>query len=198
MPVKTKSRGKAKASAAKAGADRTATRASGKKAAAKKAAPATKTPRAKQVTRTSAGSKRSAAVTAKTTSPPRRMLAARADYGAPIEGFFARQSPDLRAISEALRRLIEEAAPSAESSLKWGMPFFSVDGAMMCAIGGHKAHVNLILSGPPDAYPDPEGRLEGDGKTGRHLKLRSIDELPRETVRDWLRTAATLAKEKAK
>ncbi|HEY0708431.1 MAG TPA: DUF1801 domain-containing protein [Polyangia bacterium] len=165
---------------------------------AKKAAPATKKTGAKRVTRTSAGSKRPAAAKAKTKSASRSMLAPRADYGAPIEEFFARQSPGMRAIGEALRGLIEEAAPGAESSLKWGMPFFSLDGAMMCAIGGHKAHVNLILSGPPEAYPDPEGRLEGDGKTGRHLKLRSIDELPREMVRTWLRTAATLAKEKAK
>ena len=38
-----------------------------------------------------------------------------------------------------------------------------------------------------------EGRLEGDGKTGRHIKLRSLDELPREAVRGWLRAAVALA-----
>jgi hypothetical protein len=46
------------------------------------------------------------------------------------------------------------------------MPFYTLDGGMMCAIGAHKAHVNLILSGPPGAFDDPEGRLTGDGKTG--------------------------------
>ena len=123
-----------------------------------------------------------------------RKPAPRADFGAPIEGFFARQPAHLRVILEELRRLVEGAAPDAESSLKWGMPFYTVGGVMMCALGGHKSHVNLILSGPPGAYADPEGRLAGEGKTGRHLKLSSLDELPRTAVRGWLRTAAELAR----
>jgi hypothetical protein len=92
--------------------------------------------------------------------------------------------------------LVEEAAPTAASSLKWGMPFYTLDGATMCALGAHKAHVNLILSGPPEAFADPGGRLEGDGKTGRHLKLRTVEDLPRAAVRGWLRTAARLARGK--
>jgi hypothetical protein len=120
--------------------------------------------------------------------------APRKDFGKPIDGFFAKQPAAMRPIGEALRTLVAEAAPDAESSLKWGMPFFSIGGTMMCAIGGHKAHVNLILSGPPGTYADPEGRLEGDGKTGKHLKLTSLDDLPRESVRSWLRTAAARAR----
>jgi hypothetical protein len=122
--------------------------------------------------------------------------AARADLGAPVDGFFARQPPPLRAILDELRTLVEEAAPTAASSLKWGMPFYTLDGATMCALGAHKAHVNLILSGPPEAFADPGGRLEGDGKTGRHLKLRTVEDLPRAAVRGWLRTAARLARGK--
>ncbi len=122
--------------------------------------------------------------------------ASRADFGAPIESFLAKQPPHLRAILEELRTLVEEAAPDADSSLKWGMPFYTVDGAMMCALGGHKSHVNLILSGPPGAFADSEGRLSGEGKTGRHLKLTALDELPRDAVRGWLRIAAELARKK--
>lgn len=118
----------------------------------------------------------------------------RADFGSPIDGFFARQPPPLRAILDALRRLVEEAAPDAESAIRWGMPSFSVNGTMMCALGAHRAHVNLILAGPPGAFADPEARLSGAGKTGRHLKLASVDELPVASVRAWLRTAARLAR----
>jgi hypothetical protein len=120
--------------------------------------------------------------------------AARADLGAPIVGFFKKQPPALRPIVDELRAMIEKAAPDAESSLKWGMPFFSIDGAMMCAIGAHKAHVNLILSGPPNTYADPEGLLSGEGKTGRHLKVKSLEDLPRRSVATWLKTAAALAR----
>jgi hypothetical protein len=122
------------------------------------------------------------------------VAARRADYGAPVDGFFAKQPPPLRALIDELRAMIEAAAPDATAALKWGMPFFTRDGEMMCALAAFKSHVNLILPGPPGTYADPDGRLMGDGKTGRHLKLRSLDELPRTAVRGWLKTAAARAK----
>ena len=126
-----------------------------------------------------------------------KTTARRADFGAPIDGFFGRQAPQLRVILEALRKLVEEAAPDATASLKWGMPFFTIGREMMCALAGFKSHVNLILAGPPGAFEDPDGLLEGGGKTGRHLKLRTLDELPRQAVRSWLRAAAQVARGKA-
>jgi hypothetical protein len=131
------------------------------------------------------------------TTKKRRPVARRADYGAPVEGFFAKQPAELRAILDALRELVEEAVPDATATIKWGMPVYAVDGKVVCALGAHRAHVNLILAGPPGAFADPAGLLEGDGKTGKHLKLRSIDELPRAKARAWLRTAAKLARAKA-
>lgn len=130
---------------------------------------------------------------------PKKMAARRDDFGAPIEGFFAKQPPHLRAILEELRKLVEEAAPKATASLKWGMPFYSLGegmGGMLCALGGHREHVNLILPGEEGTYADPDGRLEGSAKSGKHLKLRSLDELPKEAVRAWLRTAVTVATKK--
>jgi hypothetical protein len=120
----------------------------------------------------------------------------RADLGAPIETFLAKQPASLRPILEELRKLVEQAAPDANSSLKWGMPFYTIGGTMMCALGGHKSHVNLILSGPPNTYLDPKGLLSGEGKTGRHLKVMTLGDLPRSAVQGWLRTAAKLAREK--
>ncbi|MET0386177.1 MAG: DUF1801 domain-containing protein [Polyangiales bacterium] len=119
---------------------------------------------------------------------PRRP-APRADYGGPVDAFYAKQPLALQPLLLALRKLVEQAAPDATSSLKWGMPFYEIDGELVCAIGGHKAHVNLILPGPPGTYADPDDQLIGDGKTGRRLQLRSLDELPIASVRDWLRTA---------
>lgn len=139
--------------------------------------------------------KKKAPVAAKKPAAP-KAYGKRADLGAPIDGFFAKQQPHLRPILEELRKLVEDAAPDATSAIKWGMPFYTVGGNMMCALAGFKAHVNLILSGPPDTFADPEGRLEGDAKTGRHLKLRSLEELPRAQVRGWLRAAADLARKK--
>jgi hypothetical protein len=130
-------------------------------------------------------------------APPAARWGQRADLGAPIDGFFARQPPELRAILDALRAEVERAAPEAVGAIKWGMPLYTLDGEMMCALGAHKSHVNLILAGPPGTFADPEGRLEGEGKTGKHLKLRALAELPRAEVRGWLKTAAATARAKA-
>jgi hypothetical protein len=124
------------------------------------------------------------------------MAPRRADYGAPIDGFFAKQPPHLRPILEALRKLVEEAAPDAKASIKWGMPFYTLGDNMMCALGGHKSHVNLILAGPPGTFHDPGGLLEGEGKTGRRLTLRSLEDLPRQAVRAWVRSARKAARGK--
>jgi len=123
--------------------------------------------------------------------------AKRRDLGKPIDSFFARQPAHLRPILVELRKLVEEAAPDATSSIKWGMPFFEIGGVMMSALGGHKSHVNLILAGPHGTYSDPNGLLTGDGKTGRRLKLVTLADLPRDACRGWLRMAAALARSKS-
>ena len=168
-----------------------------KKPAAKKPAarkPAGKQPAAKKPAARKTTAKKPAA---RATAAPKR-VASRADLGKPIDGFFKRQSAKIQPIARALRALIEEAVPEARSSLKWGMPFFMLGDEMVCAIGAHKAHVNLILSGPPSAFPDPDGRLSGEGKTGRHLKLTPGQDVPAEAVRGWVRTAAGLARARAR
>jgi hypothetical protein len=148
---------------------------------------ARKAPRAKKAPRARKVASRAGVAPAKDYGP-------RKDLGAPVEGFFAKQPPGLRPILDELRNMVRQAAPDASSAIKWGMPFYSIGGAIVCALAAHKSHVNLILPGPPGTYADPEGRLEGDGKTGRHLKLKTLGDLPKTSVRGWLKTAVRLAR----
>ncbi len=159
-----------------------------KKSAAKKSVAAKPAPK-----KTAAKKTATKKTTAKKTAAPKK-FGARADLGAPIDGFFARQSPALKPLLVELRKMVEAAAPDATSQLKWGMPFFTIGANTYCAIGAHKAHVNLILPGAPGTYADPDGLLEGDGKTGRHLKLVDVAALPRAEIRGWLAKAASLAR----
>lgn len=128
-----------------------------------------------------------------------RRAATRADFGKSIDSFFKKQREPYRTILVELRELIEAAAPDVESSIKWGMPHFAIGGKPYAALGAHKAHVNLILWGPSNAYKDPSGRLSGaSSKLGRHLKIASLAELePRNEIRGWLDTCAHLARTKA-
>ena len=174
----------------------------GKKPAAAKQSFAAKPAAAKPIAKPAATKKSFAAepaTAAKRPAAAKRVttsVAPRPDFGAPIAGFFTKQPKPLRPLLEELRDLVQEVIPDAESSIKWGMPFFTIDGTMMCALAGHKSHVNLILAGPPGTYADPDNRLAGSGKTGRHLKLTAADKVPREAVRGWLATAAALARAK--
>jgi hypothetical protein len=40
----------------------------------------------------------------------------------------------------------------------------------------------------------PGGRLTGEGKTGRHLKVADVSEIKPDEIRGWLKTAAQLAR----
>jgi len=181
-------RAASKPAAAKAAGKKAAPTAAGKKAAPARAA-------AKPAAAKAAGKKPAPAkAVGKKPAAPARKYTVRRDLGAPIDGFFRKQPAPMRAILEELRKLVEAAAPEARSSIKWGMPFYMIGDEILCALGGHRAHVNLILSGPPGTFSDPDGLLSGDGKTGRHLKLTSLDDLPHEHVRGWLRQALARAR----
>jgi hypothetical protein len=127
----------------------------------------------------------------------RTVVPRRTDYDAPIESFFAKQPPVQRSILEALRALVVEAAPDAVPAIRWGMAHYRINGQMFVALAGFKSHVNLIMAGPPSAFDDPEGRLEGEAKGGRHLKLRALEALPKDSVRRWLSASAAAARRSA-
>ena len=118
----------------------------------------------------------------------------RKDLGAPIDSFFAKRSGPLGEILDQLRASVQTEVPGAASSIKWGMPFYTLGGKPVCALASFKAHVNLILAGPDGTFADPDGLLEGDGKTGRHLKLRAGNAIPTAAVRGWLRAAVANAR----
>lgn len=145
--------------------------------------------------KTSSKRVKSSSATAKKTSA--KVAPRRADFGAPIDEFFEKRTGELRLIVDALREIIREVAPNADASIKWGMPFYTLNGETLCAIAAFKAHVNLILPGGPGTFSDPDGLLEGEGKTGQHLKVRSRKDLPDKSVRAWLKVAAKNARAKA-
>lgn len=118
----------------------------------------------------------------------------RADYGAGIESFLAKQSGPMLTLIEKLRAMIEDAAPDAVPALKWGMPMYTIDGAMVCGLGVHKAHLNLILAGPQGTFDDPDRLLSGGGKTGRHLKLEPDSGIPKNEIRRWVKASARMAR----
>jgi hypothetical protein len=115
--------------------------------------------------------------------------APRKDHGAPIDAYFARQSPEQRALLETLRGLVEQAFPHAQTAIKWGVPFFLHNGKMVCALAAFKQHVVINIFAPPDTLVDPKGLLEGASQGARALKVRQAKDIDRASVLRWVKTA---------
>lgn len=114
---------------------------------------------------------------------------ARADLGAPVDGYFARQPAATRALLEALRAQVLKAVPDAHEAIKWGMPFYEKDGSL-CSLAVFKSYVSLHIFAPPEALADPKGRLEGSGKSMRHLKVRTASDIDGASIQRWLKATA--------
>ena len=93
-----------------------------------------------------------------------------------------------------LREMILEEAPDASESIYevytvaiW-FGFSGKMNDMFCYITTNAGHINL---GFPrgSTLPDPNRVLEGEGKTMRHIKLRSQRDVERPFVRRYIQTA---------
>lgn len=123
-----------------------------------------------------------------------RPMARRDDYGAPIATYLDKQSADQRAVLDHMVALIQAELPEAQAGLKWGMPVFEIGGKIAVALRATKTGVGMMFSGPPEVFVDPDGRLEGDAKNMRQIKVNRPDDLPAEQVRGWLAEAGRVAR----
>jgi hypothetical protein len=114
---------------------------------------------------------------------------ARADLGAPVEGYFGQQTPDKRALLEKLRALVMKGVPDASATIKWGVPIYQRNGRNVCSLAAFKEHVGINFFAPPNVLVDPEKKLEGGGKSMRMLKVRSAEDIDSASILRWLKAA---------
>jgi uncharacterized protein YdeI (YjbR/CyaY-like superfamily) len=57
-----------------------------------------------------------------------------------VDAYIARSAEFARPILARLRALVHRARPGAEETIKWGMPFFLSDGAILCHMAAFKGH----------------------------------------------------------
>ena len=108
-----------------------------------------------------------------------------------VDSSVARLGPPHREFVAKLRNVIKTAAPDIEERIAWGMPCYFHNG-MVCGIMPCVAHVNLqIINGA--RLTDPRHALEGNGKDMRHLKLRTVAEIPIAQVKRCIRESLVLS-----
>jgi hypothetical protein len=89
-----------------------------------------------------------------------------------------------RSIAYALHAKFAAAAPHLVQKLRWGYPAF-VGNADVASIAGtgkaENAHVHLQLFKGAH-LPNPDGLIEGTGKSMRHIKFHSLADVERPGV----------------
>jgi hypothetical protein len=118
-------------------------------------------------------------------------LAARTED--PVDRFFAAYDPEVEALACGARALLRRLAPDAEEKLlrPWKTVAYG-RAKKFCAISPHGAWVNLQFHAGA-RLPDPDGLLEGTGKSMRHVKLAAPRDLARRGLAKLIRAAAEAA-----
>src|SRR5260370_21822155 len=98
-----------------------------------------------------------------------------------------------KGVVKALRALVRKAIEGCEEYVNpWKIPSFDSNGTV-CGFMTGKEHVTFIfLRGA--ALPDPKGLLEGTGKSVRHVKGRTVEDLKRPALKKLIVEAAKFNK----
>ncbi len=106
---------------------------------------------------------------------------------------YVEKAGKLKGVMKGLRALVKKTLGGSEEYVNpWKIPSFDSNGTV-CGFMTGKEHVTFIfLRGA--ALPDPEGLLEGTGKSVRHVKVRTVEDLKRLALKKLIVEAAKLNK----
>lgn len=89
-----------------------------------------------------------------------------------------------------LRELVREAAPHATLTIRWAQPVWEWNGPMIW-MKAYPEHVNIGFWRGAE-MEDPDKVLTGEGEKMRHVKVRSVDEIPADALRALIKQATRL------
>src|SRR5262245_29475076 len=108
-----------------------------------------------------------------------------------VDAYIRSAAPFAQPILKHLRRLVHEAAPDIEETIKWGMPSFMADG-IVCGMAAFKAHATFGFwnsEGIEQALGLKVGSIKQDAM-GQFGRITAISDLPSATVLKKLVKAA--------
>ena len=106
---------------------------------------------------------------------------------------YVAKSGNMKGVLKGLRALVKKTIAGCEEYVNpWKIPSFDSNGTV-CGFMTGKEHVTFIfLRGA--ALPDPEGLLEGTGKSVRHVKVRTAVDVKKPGLKKLIVEAAKLNK----
>jgi hypothetical protein len=99
---------------------------------------------------------------------------------------------NIQKITEALRKIILDSSPNLIEEYKWSMPNYSYNG-LVCYLQASKKHVNLgFHKGNELIESDTDTRLQGTGKTMKHIKIMKMEEIQPEAFAELIQKTVSL------
>jgi hypothetical protein len=89
-----------------------------------------------------------------------------------------------------LRELMRESAPGATETISYGSLAWKTR-KVVAIISQSKTHLTFAFSRGAE-FEDPHGLLKGEGKTTRHVKIKTPDGINRDALRDYIAQAMKL------
>lgn len=90
-----------------------------------------------------------------------------------IDAYIAARAEFARPILEWLRQRVHAAAPEAEETIKWSMPFFTYKGKPLANMAGFKAHASFGFWAREDLATGKEGQA-----MGQYGRIETLADLP--------------------
>lgn len=115
-----------------------------------------------------------------------------------IDAFIAKSADFAQPILIHLRKLVHDACPEVEETMKWSFPFFDYKGPL-CNMGAFKAHCSFGFW-KAGLLADPKGLIDKEGgSAGSFGKITSLKDLPSDKVlKDFIKAAMKLNDEGVK
>ena len=113
-----------------------------------------------------------------------------------VDAYIATRADFARPILEHLRRVVHEAAPEVEETIKWSMPHFTYQGRLFAGMAAFKAHATFGLWQTSAVLGESGSEREAMGQFGRIASL--VDLPPEEELKGIIRRAAEHAREPRK
>ncbi|MBN8854829.1 MAG: hypothetical protein BGO55_20000 [Sphingobacteriales bacterium 50-39] len=111
-----------------------------------------------------------------------------------IDAYIQKSADFARPILEHIRKLVHKAYPNVEETMKWSMPFFQNNGAIICNMAAFKEHCAFGFWNAP-LMKDPEGilQIKDRGAMGHLDRITSKKDLPSDKILTaYIREAAAL------
>ena len=95
-----------------------------------------------------------------------------------VEEYIEKQKSPQKEILQKVRKIFQKTLPSCDEKMAWGCVTYA-GGKYYIAAMEHRVHVGFAING---LSKEEIGWFEGSGKTMRHIKIHSVEDIDEKTL----------------